>query len=306
MGSNGESAKTLPDGNIKGPLIFKGEAEKGLYIPSGGTLTAGWGRAISAHSSGDKPLPLPDRLKITFFSYGEKQFYKGEFELPYEKMLNLFREGVAANKENPTYRRIMVGVAPGGAVAVWVKGVQTKEVFFGQAQKVELNPSVAFALPFKSQEQIDDYIASCIKSSLNADEVESLEKDGIPFGLWSRYRNLYHWIPNFTEGHNSEQYSVISINGENKRVNSFTDKEELNDMRPIPVNIGFHTMMNGEKYVYIIDFDEFEMMEVFEKLGVNQQIVHMEFDPKLPRSHTKIRVYNDKESIELKKFKIKD
>jgi len=302
-----ESApKHYPMEIIKGTLIFQGEAEKGLYIPSGGTLTAGWGRAISAHSSGDNPLPLPDRLKIIFFSYGEKQFYKGEFELPYEKILTLFREGVAANKENPTYRRIMVGVAPGGAVAVWVKGVQTTEVFFGEAQKVVLNPGVAFGLPFESEEQKDAYLAKQLVNVLNQEELDSLKKDGIPFGLWSRYRNLYQWIPTFTDGHSSEQYSVISINGENKRVNSFTNKEELNEMRPVPINIGFHTMMNGEKYVYIVNFDEVEMMEAFEKLGANRQMVRIEFDPQLPRSHTKIRLYNDKESIELKKFKIKD
>jgi len=302
-----ESApKHYPMEIIKGTLIFQGEAEKGLYIPSGGTLTAGWGYPISAHSSGDKPLSLPDRLKIIFFSFGEKQFYKGEFDLPYDKILALFREGVAANKDNPNYRRIMVGVAPGGTVTVWLTGRETKEIFFGQAQKVELNPSAAFTLPFKSQEQIDDYIESCIKSSLSEEEVESLKKNGIPFGLWSRYRNLYQWIPTFTDGHSSEQYSVISINGENKRVNSFTDTKELNELRPIPVNIGFHTIMDGRKFVYVIDFEEFEMMETFEKLGVNQQVVRMEFDPKLPRSQTKIRLYNDKESIELKKFKIKD
>jgi hypothetical protein len=302
-----ESApKHYPMEIIKGTFIFQGEAEKGLYIPSGGTLTAGWGRAISNHSSGDKPLPLPDRLKIIFFSYAEKQFYKGEFALPYEKILALFREGVAENKDNPTYGRMMVGIAPGGTVAVWVNGMKNKEVFFGQAQKVELNPSVAFGLPFESEKQKDSYLAKQLVNVLSPEELESLKKDGIPFGLWSRYRNLYHWVPAFTEGHDSEKFSVIGINGENNRAIFFTDQEELNSLRPVPTNIGFHTMMNEKKYVYITDFDEFEMMEAFEKLGVNQQMVRIEFDPQLPRSHTQIRMHNDKESIQLKKFTIKD
>jgi hypothetical protein len=300
-----ESApKHYPMEIIKGIFIFHGETEKGLYIPSGGTLNAGWGYPISSHSSGGKPMPLPDRLKIIFFSFGEKQFYKGEFELPYEKILTLFREGVSANKENPTYRRMMVGVAPGGTVTVWLTGINTKEVFFGQAQKVELNPSVAFGLPFESEEQKNTYLAKQLVNVLNPEELESLKRDGIPFGLWSRYRNLYHWIPTLTENYSSNKFSVIYVNGENSDL--ALSQDEVTDVRPVPTNIGFHTMINGKKYVYVTDFDEFEMMEAFEKIGKNKQKIRIEFNPQLPRSHTKIRMYNDKDSIELKKFTIKD
>ena len=80
---------------IQGTFIYHGETEDGLYIPSGGTLSAGWGQPISNHAVGEKYKPLPDRLKIAFFSYTEKQFYQGEFALPYERILALFREGVA-------------------------------------------------------------------------------------------------------------------------------------------------------------------------------------------------------------------
>lgn len=65
-----------------------------------------------------------------FFSLTENQFYKGEFDLPYEKILALFRESLEVDKI--PFRKIMVGVAPGGAVSVWLTGGKTKEVFFGR------------------------------------------------------------------------------------------------------------------------------------------------------------------------------
>jgi hypothetical protein len=99
------------------------------------------GSAISSHVVGEQYKPLPDRLDITFYSYAEKQFYQGEFELPYKKILSLFSDGVAENPDRPIYTRIMEGIAPGGAVSVWVIGRGDYiEVFFGQAEKVELDP----------------------------------------------------------------------------------------------------------------------------------------------------------------------
>lgn len=213
-----ESApKRYPMEIIKGTFIYHGEAEQGLYIPSGGTLKAGWGIPISHHVVGDRLKPLPDRLKITFFSYAEKQFYQGEFNLPYEKILALFREGVAANREEPTYSGIMVGIAPGGAVAVWVEGTENVEVFFGQAQKIELDPGSAFGLPFKNKQEADAYIAKQLVNVLTPDELASLKKDGIPFGLWARYRNRYDWVPTFSDGHKPAYVNAIFINGENSR-----------------------------------------------------------------------------------------
>ena len=132
---------------IQGTFIYQGEAERGLYIPSGGTLSSGWGHPISSHVVGEKSKPLPDRLHIVFFSYAEKQFYKGAFELPYEKILALFREGIAnpvvypGGHEIPLYSRIMVGIAPGGAVAVWVIGQRYTEVFLVKRKRLISTPA---------------------------------------------------------------------------------------------------------------------------------------------------------------------
>ena len=291
---------------IQGTFIYHGEAERGLYVPSGGTLYAGWGEGISNHIVGEKLKPLPDRLKIIFYSYAEKQTYSGEFTLPYEKILALFREGAARNVGRPTFDRIMVGIAPGGGVAVWyVGGVQT-EVFFGQAKKIELAPSQAFSLPFDSKAESDAYIAKQLVNSLKPAELESLKKDGIPFGLWARYRNRYDWQPTSSLGQNLENVNVVYLNGENITDWNLTDKKELNNLRPVPRKVSFHTLLNDKKVIYIVHFDEFEAMAAFEKLGVNGKKVYLEFEPRWPRKELRVRLYNDKESIQLKKINSED
>ena len=249
---------------------------------------------------------MPDRLKITFFSNAENQFYQGEFNLPYEKILTLFRKGVAANKEEPTYSGMMVGIAPGGAVAVWVEGTENVEVFFGQAQKINLDPGSAFALPFKNKQESDAYIAEGLVEAITPDELASLKKDGIPFGLWARYRNRYDWVPTFSEGHKPAYVNAIFVNGENSRRWFLDGKKSPHIPRPVPTKVSFETLVNGEEVIFRVNFDEFETMAAFEKLGANGQKVTLEFEPRLPRTQTKVRLRNDKESIELKKIDSED
>jgi hypothetical protein len=310
-GATESAPKHYPMKIIRGTFIYHGEVEEGLYVPSGGTLKKGWGQPISSHQVGDEFKPLPDRLKIYFFSLAERQFYEGEFALPYDRILALFREGVANAKvlhdrDLPIYTKIMVGVAPGGTVAVWVTGQDRKEVFFGQANKVELNPSAAFGVPLKDKVDTDSFMQEILEANTTPEERESIKKDGIPFGLWARYRNLYDWSPTFTAGHHPEKVDANYLNGEYVLDWNLADKKELNKLRPVPSSVSFITMLNGKKTIFIVHPEEFETMEAFEKLGANGKKVFMEFDPRLPRTQIKIRVYNDKESIELKKFVSED
>ncbi len=292
-----ESApKHYPMEIINGTFIYKGESERGLYIPSGGTLVDGWGDSVSSHVTGDKYKPLPDRLSITFFSYAEKQFYHGEFKLPYDKILALFKEGVAANPEYPTYSSIMAGIAPGGAVSVWVIGTGGYlEVFFGQAEKIDLDPSVAFQLPFENRADEDEYMHEGLIEVLKPEELENLEKNGIPFGLWARYRHQYEWEPVLTEGFSLTYIGFKFLNGERYKTPGML-------LRPVPKELTFKTIINKEENIFIIKFDEFEIMDAFEKLGANNQKVYLEFEPRIPRKTTRVRIYNDKESITLKKY----
>jgi len=294
--ANESAPKHYPMEIIRGTFIYKGETERGLYIPSGGTLIAGWGRPISSHVTGEKYKPLPDKLDITFFSYAEKQFYHGKFELPYENILKYFQAGVADNPAQPTYSSIMAGIAPGGVVAVWVIGTGGyHEVFFGQAEKVDLNPSAAFALPFESKAQSDEYIHEGLIEVLKPEEIEDLKTNGIPFGLWARYRKQYQWDVRLTKEFELTYTGYQFLNGERYKKPGMI-------LRPVPKQVAIKTVINNQERIFTVIFDEFEIMDAFEKLAIDNRPIYLEFEPRLPRDTLKARLYNDKQSIELNKY----
>jgi len=282
----------------------------GLYIPTGATLRSGWGEMVSRHVTGPDKKPLPDVMKIYFFSYTENQFYYGKFDLPYNKILELFRAGAEERPERPIYNGIMVGIAPGGAVSVWVKGSRTTEVFFGQAEKVGIEPSKGFDLPFDSKIEADAFAKQVLIDTLTPEALESLKKNGIPFGTWDRYRNLYKWVPAYKDGKIPSNKKMVAtyLNGEWNFMSTLLTEEMENMPRPLPRELKFSVEIDNEHIIYIINFEEFELMEVFEKLGANGEKVFIEFDAQAPRENMKIRIFNDKEPkevVELKKFYVK-
>lgn len=196
----------------------------------------------------------------------------------------------------------MVGVAPGGAVAVWAHGRRTKEVFFGKADKIEMDPKQAFGLPFKTLSP-EEYVQKSIENVLTPEQLKSLEEDGVPFGLWSRYRNLYRWAPVVSSVYRPSNFRTIYLNGEDEH--DMLSKTEPS-LRPVPSRLFLHAAIGDRRLVYIVRFDEYEVMEAYEHLGKDDQLVYLEITPKLPRSQTRVRLYNEEESFELKKTHIKD
>lgn len=298
-----ESApKHYPMEIIQGTFLYKGE-DQGLYIPSGGTLDGGWGKPISSHVVGPERKPLPDRLQITFFSYAESQFYRGEFTLPYDVILQMFQDGVAANEAQPTYSKIIAGIAPGGVVAVWLHGQKKTEIFFGQAEKVDLDPSGAFNLPFDNKADSNAYVEKQLLNTLTPAELDSLRKDGVPFGLWSRYRKRYQWMPVLATNTRMAKINVRYVNGETEKKFDFYSDKSIANTFPVPKYLSFHT----SDYIYTVAFDEIEIMNAFEKLGREGKAIYLEVDARYPRSTSKVRLVNiDKESIQLHKMVFDD
>ncbi len=102
---------------LGGSLIYPESGS--LYVPDKIRIAYGWGKPGRSHVVGPDLKPLPNTLAISFFSYTENQFYGGRFALPYDRIVQLFNAGYdSPRKGHITYDQIIVGVAPGGAVAV--------------------------------------------------------------------------------------------------------------------------------------------------------------------------------------------
>src|SRR5690554_6267630 len=290
---------------VNGTFFYKGQ-DYGVTIPSGGTLTQNWKVSTSAYVIGPKFKPLPDRVGVTFYSYAENQFYRGEFALPYERILELFQQQLKDSPDN-TYAEILLGIAPGGSVAVWLKGPQTKEVFFGQAEKIEMSPEAGFKLPFTSKEQSDGYVERALAESVTTEQLAYIKEKGAPLGTWSRYRNLYKWIPTYKDGKIAikPEMPVDFLNGEVYWIPTHFSEQYADTPKILPAHLEFRAQVTPEESLfYVVDFEPFELMDAFERLGANDEKVYIEFDPQVPVERMKIRVYNEKESIELKKVHV--
>ncbi len=288
-----------------GSFRYHGAENDGLYIPSGGTLYQGWGNAISTHAVGPALKPLPDKLDITFYSYLEDVFYQGSFDLPYAKILSLFREGVAVDANSPVYNRVMVGIAPGGTVAVWVSGKKTVEVFFGKAHKADLSWGKVMNYP---ENERAEFVKRRQEEAVEPEVLAAIRKNGIHFNQWANFRTQYQWVPTFIAGKTPKHTNVVYFNGENDRLLLPLEESVAADTRPVPMRLSFNSLMKGETEadVFIIHFDEAETFAAFAKLGSKQESLHFEFEPKLPKSATKVRLCNGKESIQLTKWTIEE
>lgn len=305
-----ESApKDYPMEVIRGTFLYPGE-EHGLYIPNGKVVYGGWGKPISTHVVGPDQKPLPDRLEITYYSFIEDQFYRGEFELPYDTIVRLFQEGYDNHKtpsSRMSYRRIIVGMAPGGQVAVWLAGAgKTTEVFFGQGEPIDYDWNRYWTDSFLNDnpQPREEYHEESLQEMLTPEEREHLETEGIPYDKWPRLRTLYPWQPKFFRmAGPTTPGSIEYANGELYHLRHPLSEKDAAKPRPIPREITFHS--NGHLYIIYLDVDE--TLAAFEQMADGDTPLYLDIAPGLPRSETAIRLRNpDDEHIMLTGFTVDD
>ena len=274
-----ESApKYFPMRVIDGTFVYHGE-KGGLYVPAAASIGYFWGTGESTHVVGEQFKPLPDRLEIKFFSFTENKLYQGSFPLPYDKILALFQEGVARRPEMPIFQKIIVGMAPGGAVAVWVSGKETREVFFGQADPYEADISNPMGSLIKDRAA---YARSYLED-LPAEAQANLQKNGVPFGRWAKYRKPYTWNVTIKHNNTNKDFGYSFFNGESYRLNYPLGEAEVKTPKPLPLLISFRCTFPGEQYadIYVVHFNDDELFAAFEKLSALQEPITFEIDPNL-------------------------
>lgn len=298
-----ESApKDYPMEIVSGNLHFP--VSGSLYVPSKKTIHHGWGTGVSSHLVGDDQKPIPERLEISFFSYTENQFYTGEFTLPYKHMLELFQQGYYSPKmkDDITYYQVVVGISPGGNVAVWLAGIdKTTEVFYGQAKKADIDWTQVLDNPDISREQ---FIQMELDDALSPEAQKSLKANGIQTDSWDKYRKQYLWQPTFTGIEPPKMINRISyFNGESEHLNYPLSESNSKTTRTVPKAMVFDwEWPKGKAKSIELYFDKVEIFTAFEKLTKNNQPAELEvrIDQK-NNSAFSVRLRNEDEAIFLKR-----
>ncbi|PID68917.1 MAG: hypothetical protein CR968_00440 [Flavobacteriia bacterium] len=288
---------------------FSLDGEIVAFIPSGGrTVKNGWGKIGSTYLVGEDFKLVPNHLDIIWISFAENQFYKGSFELPKEKMLELFEKGfINRLGKQETYSRIVCGMAPGGVVAVWLLGAgKTVEITHFKAEKTDM--SMEEFNPSGIQDR-DKYVKDRI-NSLDDKAKEYLKREGITYGRWTEYRKRYHWKPVFKQITERDFTSVLIdyVNGENiYTVGSNPELKQYNALALPKYAKLYWQDSNKNQFGCKIYFDESEVKKAFEK--INQQSTNKELDLvfNVDKYNSEMKIYlkSNEDEVLLEKTKVK-
>ena len=274
-----------------------------------------WGSAYV--NEGNDPKELPKDIDIVWFSFIENCFYKLQAPLDYEKIEKLFKEGFEqriryGELHHTTYNGLVVGLAPGGTVVVWVgKGYSPiTEVGRFQASRTYLTKTS----DMDSHELLifDKEYRKSIATAPNIVPLEvqkANEGKPIPYNLWDHYAETqYRWYPTFEipDGKMGDVFFQY-WNGEANTI-FYTDLEPTTERETIlkpkvcqepieklplykKISINYKAF-DGIKYSATITFDWEQSAETYKKVfGEHPEEVTAQLYFRLNRNNTHVTTH---------------
>ena len=271
-----------------------------------------WGSAYV--NEGNDPKELPKDIDIVWFSFIENCFYNLQAPLDYEKIEKLFKEGFEqriryGELRHTTYNGLVVGLAPGGTVVVWVgKGYspitevgrfQASQIYLTETSDMDSHERLIFDKEYR-------------KSLATAPNIVPLEvqkaNEGkpIPYNLWDRYAETqYRWYPTFEipDGKMGDVFFQY-WNGEANTI-FYTDLEPTTERETIlkpkvcqepigklplykEISINYKAF-DGIKYAATITFDWEQSAETYKKVfGEHPEEVTAQLYFRLNRNNTHV------------------
>ena len=271
-----------------------------------------WGSAYV--NEGNDPNELPKDIDIVWFSFIENCFYNLQASLDYEKIEKLFKEGFEQRiryreLHHTTYNGLVVGLAPGGTVVVWVgKGYspitevgrfQASQIYLTETSDMDSHERLIFDKEYR-------------KSLATAPNIVPLEvqkaNEGkpIPYNLWDRYAETqYRWYPTFEipDGKMGDVFFQY-WNGEANTI-FYTDLEPTTEREAIlkpkvcqepigklplykEISINYKAF-DGIKYAATITFDWEQSAETYKKVfGEHPEEVTAQLYFRLNRNNTHV------------------
>jgi len=236
-----------------------------------------WGDNVASVQVGDDLKAIPVRLNVTWLSYTEDQFYTGSFVLPHDKILALFKKGwpdINHTTNQPvttTYDEIIVGMAPGGMVVVWLKGIGHQvDVASFKAHKTDVDMK-----EFSDRSDYKFTRTQYTKFQLKDTAVaNNLAKNGIPYGLWDKYRERFNMQPVITyDQHEPVKTGKIVmdfLNGEEDEIDSTAVSKITYDARARIKNFYFDWSLQwgGKEHAFQLEikFDPAEIVKAYEEV----------------------------------------
>ncbi|SHG36812.1 Protein of unknown function [Flavobacterium johnsoniae] len=247
-----------------------------------GLMQQGWAYYGDVFSGGNE---MPTELSATWISYAEKKFWKIETEIDkktQDKIRQLFIEGyenkaLSGTWSHITYKKITIGLAPGGIVILWASGLNKKtEIAHYQAKEtfVSVNEFCRNPDEYTQQEFYDDRFEDYVPKETQ----EYIKKNGVPLTLYEEYRTKYNYRFDLqfhkTDKESNDRESEY-VNGEKEIVKI----EDLNSYqtKALPSYCRFwFSQYNAEA-----EFDGGEILNAFKKISKNHPDKNIDIEAKV-------------------------
>lgn len=191
--------------------------------------------------SGDGYEKVPNKLEILYFSLTENKFFEGSFILPYEELVNYFKQkSEEQNNNGQKFNYLSVIITLGGQVTVSISGESDSEQKIIGIYKATEKKDVIWSNYYEygtREEKINDYMEDGFKEYVKG---QILTKT-LPYSKWDDYNKKYNWryVFDFPKDYKFLDISTRLINNEGERVyksNPNILKDEYK-MRPLPFKI---------------------------------------------------------------------
>lgn len=185
-----------------------------VYIPDNRVAATGWGVRGAIHITGEPARPAPERLTLTWYCVVQDRFWTIDAPLPAARIAALMAEGVAEPETGARigYDSVIVGMAPGGAVAVWLgAGILVHEVALFRAAPTERPWTDVLDNPDVPR---DDYRRIMLAETIGEDAAAARLAEGVPPRMMETRHARWPILPEITGEGVPDFLTVTYWNGE--------------------------------------------------------------------------------------------
>lgn len=197
------SAPSLYPTNIYFGLLWYND-DDALEIPVRYPFKGEWGESLSNMILLREEYPMPFTLSMIYLSFVEQKFYGIEADLPKDRLEKLWELTDNKTKES-LFSHIVIGMAPYGGIAVWVRGFN-KSVLVDWLKGSEIEVAMADFHPVNSDITLQEYCDFYI----NNDSIikDNLQVNGLPpLNLFDKYMQqfTYRHVLQFEKWNDGEE-----------------------------------------------------------------------------------------------------
>lgn len=178
--------------------------DEALEIPVRYPFKGDWGEILSNMILLREEYPMPSTLNMIYLSFVEQKFYGIEADLPKDRLEKLWELTDNKTKES-LFSHIVIGMAPYGGIAVWVRGFN-KSILIDWLKGIEIEVEMADFHPVNPDITLQEYCDFYI----NNDSIvkENLKTNGLPpRNLFDKYMQqfTYRYQPLFEKWDDREE-----------------------------------------------------------------------------------------------------